>query len=128
MTLYPRLTGHRQISVMRYIVAALALTGCAFEPTNDEPFTPPPIYREWFQSTERCSGRRGDFDRIRWFKADMAGSGRVGHREGNTIWIDPGYLDRREVVAHEQLHVLLDGDSDHNSRAWPDCRLPKRWG
>lgn len=105
---------------MRYtLVLLLVLVGCGFEPPNEQVFQPPAIYRTWFAAIERCSDHESNFDDITWIKADL-GPGWLGHRDGNTVWIDRGYLESHRAVGHEILHVLIN-DHDHRSHLWTTC-------
>jgi hypothetical protein len=92
----------------------LALTGCGFDPEGDRPLDPPPIYREWFAKTEACSGRTGDFDRLRWSVIDghsfSCSSGEcAGHwRTNHHIFLAGDWVMDEMVVRHEMLHDILD--------------------
>lgn len=92
----------------------VALAGCAFEPTGDRPFDPPPEFREWFARTEACSGRTGDFDRIRWYVVDgesfpCPGGRCVGRwNDNHHIYLASAYAGSELVVRHEMLHDLLN--------------------
>ena len=91
----------------------LALAGCGFDPEGDMPLDPPPIYREWFAKTEACSGRTGDFDRLRWSvieghsfpcsSGECAGHWRTIHH----IFLAGDWVMDEMVVRHEMLHDLL---------------------
>jgi hypothetical protein len=91
----------------------VALTGCGFDPEGDLPLDPPPIYREWFAKTEACSGRIGDFDRLRWSvieghsfpcsSGECAGHWRTNHH----IFLAGDWVMDEMVVRHEMLHDLL---------------------
>ncbi len=39
------------------------------------------------------------------------------------IWIDQDYLTQRYVVAHEELHFILNGDPRHKRPEWRQCFL-----
>lgn len=91
----------------------LGLTGCGFDPEGDMPLDPPPIYREWFAKTEACSGRTGDFDRLRWSviegRSFPCSSGEcAGHwRTNHQIFLAGDWVMDEMVVRHEMLHDLL---------------------
>jgi hypothetical protein len=91
----------------------LALTGCGFDPEGDLPLDPPAIYREWFAKTEACSGRTGDFDRLRWSVVEgrsfPCSSGQcAGHwRTNHHIFLAGDWVMDEMVVRHEMLHDLL---------------------
>jgi len=92
----------------------LALTGCGFDPEGDVPLDPPAIYREWFAKTEACSGRTGNFDRLRWSVIEgysfPCSSGQcAGHwRTNHHIFLAGDWVMDEMVVRHEMLHDLLE--------------------
>lgn len=106
--------------VLPLLTACESLTGPPL-PKNAEPFTPPAFYREWWALTESCSGLRGDFSRIAWFRVPGArwiplgdGTSVNGFWDPNTgrIVLD-GYSERAgDLVRHEMLHALL-GSAGH---------------
>jgi hypothetical protein len=89
------------------------LSGCGFDPEGDTPMTPPAVYREWWAKTESCSGRTGDFDRLRWSviegysfpcsSGDCAGHWRTNHH----VFLASEWVMDEMVVRHEMLHDLL---------------------
>jgi len=107
----------RRLVPVRLVRAAgllLALSGCGFDPEGDIPLDPPPIYREWFAKTEACSGRTGDFDRLRWSVVEghsfPCSSGEcAGHwRTSHHIFLAGDWVMDEMVVRHEMLHDILD--------------------
>lgn len=122
----------RRSAPARLIWAAgllLALTGCGFDPDGDVPLDPPLIYREWFAKTEACSGRTGDFDRLRWSVIDgysfPCSSGQcAGHwRTDHQIFLASEWVMDEMVVRHEMLHDLL-GRTGHPDPPFGDgCPL-----
>jgi hypothetical protein len=88
-------------------------TGCAFEPNGAEPIDAPPAFREWWDKTEACSERRGDFDRIEWYvvpgNAFNCPTGQcVGRWESNhKIYLSSSWQHDEMVVRHEMLHELI---------------------
>jgi hypothetical protein len=90
-----------------------ALTGCGFDPEGDVPLDPPPIYREWWAKTEACSGRTGNFERVRWSviegRSFPCSSGEcAGHwRTDHHIFLASDWVTDEMVVRHEMLHDLL---------------------
>ncbi|HET6798380.1 MAG TPA: hypothetical protein VFH40_14565 [Gemmatimonadales bacterium] len=91
----------------------LGVGGCGFDPEGDQPLDPPAHFREWFAKTEACSGRTGNFDRIRWSVVEGASfacaSGQcAGHWSTNHhIFLASKWVDNEMVVRHEMLHDLL---------------------
>jgi hypothetical protein len=91
----------------------VALTGCGFDPEGDVPMDPPPVYREWWAKTESCSGRKGNFDRVRWSviegRSFPCSSGEcAGHwRTDHHIFLAGEWIMDEMVVRHEMLHDLL---------------------
>lgn len=104
----------------RLVLASLLLatTACRLEPAGASAWEPPPQYREWFASTEACSGLRGDFDRIEWYVVpghsfSCPGGECAGHWTSNhVIYIAEDWVAHEMVVRHEMLHDLL-GRSGH---------------
>lgn len=88
-------------------------------------FKPPYEYREWYKQAEECSGRRGNFSKIRWFVvphpwgADSTGRGYThaqwqGDRNAKdrykaitTILVNGDEWRQRDLVMHEALHDIL---------------------
>ncbi len=87
--------------------------GCGFEPAGDSPITPPALYREWWSKTEACSGRSGNFDRVKWFVVEGSGFACrggtcAGHWESShEIFLAGDFRNNEMVVRHEMLHELL---------------------
>jgi hypothetical protein len=103
-------------------LAPLLLLGCldSFAPAGAEPFTPPAVYRVWWQEVEHCAGLWGDFDRVEWYEVPGS-SYRCPAYEGwcdgwwrapNLIYMAAQRLDDRRLAEHEMLHDLL-GRGDH---------------
>jgi hypothetical protein len=108
--------------MIRRLALLSLLTACAFAPDEGEPLDPPPAeYREWFSELQECAGRQADFDQIRWYVADLEANGRYGWTKGWSVYLDYHHQHRKEVVAHESLHVLLNGDGEHQSSLWRKC-------
>ena len=89
------------------------VSACGFDPEGDLPMDPPAVYREWWAKTEACSGRTGDFDRLRWSviegnsfpcsSGECAGHWRTDHH----IFLAGDWVMDEMVVRHEMLHDLL---------------------
>jgi len=85
---------------------------------------PPPLYRTFWQSVELCSGRVGRFEAVRWFVAYELerGSGIVAQRRSqHEITVRSDLWLETNVVRHEVLHELLDGDPSHENPSWEAC-------
>jgi hypothetical protein len=99
------------------ILGLLALLGCVdftgpASVPNAVPFDPPPRYADLWREVEECSGIRGHFGRIRWWRVPGAtGFWRDGQRVGGLWFRDHsiviGELAGYHVVRHEMLHDLL---------------------
>lgn len=95
------------------ILLTMLLAACGFEPAGDAPITPPSWFRDWWSKTEACSGRTGDFDRVKWFVVEgpgfkCPGGTCAGHWESShEIFLAGDYRNNELVVRHEMLHELL---------------------
>jgi hypothetical protein len=103
------------------VVLALAQTACGLWesdfPESAVYFTPPAQWRVWWEVLESCTGRRGRFDDITWFKAPF-GEIRYEGRVADAIWYAAGNrialsrdFDTDELVRHELLHAVLQDGS-----------------
>ncbi len=97
-----------------WAVGLLAIiSACGFAPEGDVPMEPPAVYREWWAKTEACSGRTGNFDRLRWSVVEgrsfPCSSGEcAGHwRSDHHIYLAGDWVMDEMVVRHEMLHDLL---------------------
>ena len=117
------------------VAAGIVSMGCnSFDPEGDEPFNPPPAYREWWSKTQNCSGLKADFSTIRWAlvpgKSFPCESGQcVGHWQSNgEIWIASDWKDNEMVVRHEMLHALIGEPGHPNPPFGAECPLTwKTW-
>jgi hypothetical protein len=79
-------------------------------------YTPPPEYASWWQLTERCSGREGEFRNVRWLVVpdstyfDVEGETVQGayYPDGDRIVLAHGWMKNGQLVRHEMLHALLN--------------------
>ncbi len=112
---------------MWYAVAVLLLVaGCGgedpFAPgtAGGVRFDPPPSYREEWARAEACTGRSGDFDRIRWwvipgvraFDSPTEGWADGLYTVPDQITLAGGALPVAHIVRHEMIHALT-GYLDH---------------
>lgn len=121
--------GRRGVGIAALLVTVAACGDPLIEARieNRRPFVPPATYAALYRAVEACSGRTGDFTRIRWF---LASSIEADGRPARARWSPPhdivivaGYETDDRTVSHEMLHDLLDGDPDHRHRAWDACDL-----
>lgn len=119
--------------ILVVVASALFLGACGllddftFQVTNKQPLAPLETFAAWWSATEECSGRRGDLAKVRWYSASGITYNGVFARG---VWLPPhdivlisGYEEEEEIVRHEMLHDLLEGDSDHTSVHWTRCGL-----
>lgn len=111
------------------------LVGCGLDPTppaSSERFTPPPAYRAWWAEAESCTGRRGAFDAVRWYRVPAVEGTRffrwegrliAGLWSGRAIYLSDSLLDLKPLVQHEAVHALIR-QSGHPYHPFVDpCRV-----
>ncbi len=93
----------------------------------------PAVYQEWFQKTEACSGRTGDFAEVQFYV--VPGVETFPTEDGSKVgeWISDGlthrviiagnYQDHEMVVRHELLHTLLRQSGHPDEYFVNRCRL-----
>jgi len=92
----------------------LLLVGCLapFSPDGAIPFTPPPVYQEYWAKDEACSGIHARMQ-IHWYHVpqgyiiDPEGHAAIGlwvYR--HDVYLADGYMDE-STVRHEMLHDLI---------------------
>ena len=112
-----------------WIALAVVAAGCAFEPDGARRVDPPPAYQTWWERTQACSARNGDFSRLEFFAVPGAEftcpTGQcVGRWEpGHRIYIAEKFLASELVVRHEMLHELLGGGGHPNPPFGHGCPL-----
>ena len=107
--------------MLRRVVLLAFLLACAgiWEPSEVVPLTPPSEYRDYWAKMERCSGRTGNFARVKWqvsfagdaysFPCPAYTGGCVGYwSHDHTITLAPVSATVESVVEHEILHELLN--------------------
>lgn len=116
--------GTHQKSASRLASAVVIAMACAPGPVEPSslpdgavPYTPPAEYLLWWERTEACSGRSGDFDRITWYEVPGAKliDTEIGQKVGlwqrdhgqTTVTLAGDFVDSELVVSHEMLHELL---------------------
>ena len=58
----------RTAGLLAGLLLAVGASGCSrFEPEEYRPYAPGAEIRAWWDEDVACSGRQGNFDRIRWF-------------------------------------------------------------
>jgi hypothetical protein len=112
------------------LVALATLVGaCGFDPAGSQPWEPPAVYREWWASTEACSGLSGSFDRIEWLVVpgesfECASGQCVGHwGPGDKIFVAGDWTEHEMVVRHEMLHALMRRSGHPNPPFGNGCPL-----
>jgi hypothetical protein len=126
----------RSLLLLAGLAGLPSLGGCSpYEPSDARPIDPPAGFVTWWQKTEDCSGRTGDFQRVRWFvvPGDMfecPGGECVGHwQDPHHIYISEAWIDNELVVRHEMLHDLLGRPGHPNPPFGQGCPLTwATWG
>ena len=102
-------------------------------PVGAVPIATPAVYREWFQRTEGCSGRTGDFEAVQFYV--VPGVDTFPTEDGSKVgeWISNGsthrvivagnYQNHEMVVRHELLHTLLRQSGHPEEYFVSRCRL-----
>jgi hypothetical protein len=77
-----------------------------------EVYIPPPIYQEWWQWTESCSGLTRSFSRLTFVEMPgetflIRGQHSWGYWYDHTIWVSEHHVMDEQVVRHEMLHELI---------------------
>jgi hypothetical protein len=103
------------------IAASLAALSCQMAtdpalPGDAVRFVPPPVYAQWWATTEACSGIKGSLDAIQFYKVPNASTipdntyGEVAaywSPASNRIVLADFYEMQGQLVRHEMLHALL---------------------
>jgi hypothetical protein len=107
---------HRRVNIVLCIAVtvllALLLGGCAsFEPEGATPFAPPASYRAVWTEAQACTGRRRDFNQLRFWwvpgeSFEREGRPLAGYADRPNIYLAEIYRDHPMVVKHEMIHVL----------------------
>ena len=121
------------------LLALVLFGGCKadelFLPTLDPsaiPFSPPPIYQEWFLEVKTCVDSLGvvknDLQSVYdsyWFaitdstwQTKFEGSYDSYH---NAFWIGRMDVDRRLVITHEMIHSFGYDNGDHHLPIFDVC-------
>lgn len=103
---------------MQRLACLLLMLGCAspLDVQGASPFTPPPVFAEYWREIETCSGLSGDWRRVEWY---VVPAGQIvwdgTHYSGvwqppHTIYISDVVLEHLDryatTVKHEMLHDL----------------------
>ena len=121
-------------------LAACEMLGPPSElPTNAQQIIAPAAYRAWWEATEACAGRSGDFDDVEWYVVPDVSSfeTRAGPKVG--LWshssagmrvvLADTYAENELVVRHEMLHALLDRGGHPEEYFVERCELTwQAWG
>ena len=110
---------------------AVFAAGCADfgPPPGVMGYEPPDIYASWWQLTERCSGKEGDFGGVHWYVVpgastfNLEGQAVAGawYQAGNRIVIAADYTQDGSLVRHEMLHALLQQGGHPRSEFLGSC-------
>ena len=110
--------------------SVILIAACAADPFaplgREERITPPETYRRWYAAVERCAGRQGHFDAVRWYVADsLANPDHRGVVTGtwtapHTIRLARRFAQDSGTVAHESLHDILQ-TKDHPVPPFGTC-------
>ena len=112
-----------------FMVLGVMTTACGFRPEGAVAVDPPAVFQQWWQDTESCAGRRGDFSRIQWYV--VAGpsfacpDGRClgWWSDRHRVYLAGDWRDDELVVRHEMLHDII-GDGDHPASSFAlKCHL-----
>lgn len=100
-----------------YVLLAALIAACRGNdlPPHATRFSPPDVYRTWWEMVEACSGHRGVFDDVQWYRASIVelqereGNGTLAYWEerGNRIVLSDNIVDFGRGVRHEMLHALV---------------------
>ena len=100
------------VALLALVVLILACRGSDLPPHATR-FSPPDVYRTWWQMVETCSGLHGAFDDVRWYRASIVelqereGNGTLAYWEerGNRIVLSDNVVEFGRGVRHEMLHA-----------------------
>lgn len=92
----------------------------------------PGIYPRWYAEAERCVERTGNFDAVRWHRADeiwLDGKQIAGVLEfPDDITIAVPNVHRMATVKHEAIHhILQQGDELHGTELMLRCSNEQVW-
>lgn len=103
------------------VLALMLLAGCTdlLAPMYGDPtlIQAPAAYREWYRMAERCSGKTGNFDRVRWYAypgylVPHYDALAIHTHYDHKIAVAEYWLTVQKVITHEALHDIL-GVSGH---------------
>lgn len=116
----------RNATIQATLLSTIACSGLVdVERQNTRPLDPLPVYATWWDEISTCAGRSEDMGRIAWWQATsimvnkriVRGQWERPHR----ITLVSSYVETENVVKHEMLHDLLDGDPKHDNDRWDAC-------
>lgn len=87
-------------------------------PAHAQQFTPEPVFREWWQQMEDCSGMQASFDAVRWYVVpgeeafyvqgvDYPVVGYWDKYDNKIVLLQYLPNERAPVIRHESLHAIL---------------------
>lgn len=103
-----------------WLTALALLLSCALPTAEGLVSVANPEWLAGYQEAERCSGRVGHVERVRWHvvpdsSAVMQRGKLVGYRQGDDIYLAEDWAGQRWLARHESLH--------HLGFAWHDPAL-----
>ena len=120
----------RLVAVTGLLSAVAGCDGLLLDVRDRELFEPLPVYREWWEQLQRCTGLTGPFDTIEWWTGEaiaVDGRDKVGlWLAPNTIILESFYVTSEPAVKHEMLHHLTNGEMPHSAPEFTRCTTPRR--
>lgn len=119
--------GSERRNLSRCLVLLVALAACSdsLAPTGAEPITPPAEASLWWNQTEGCSGRYGDFARLAWYSVPdgSIGLGRmVRWSPPHTIYVVEQLVQYPDPATYRRAMLTdLLGGSDALAPEWSWC-------
>ena len=120
---------------LRAAAALMALTPfagpCRTFLVHGAPFVPPDRYAMWYAEMEACVGRRGRYDKVRWFVLDSTIAARHAMygvwQPPHGIYLAGPAVASEAVVRHEMIHDLIGAGHpvppfDACAPRWPTLR------
>lgn len=127
-----RALGTARVRAALALVALMPFTGpCRTFLVHGAPFAPPDRYAVWYAEMEACVGRRGNYDKVRWFVLDSTIAARHAMygvwQPPHGIYLALPAVASEAVVRHEMVHDLIGAGHpvppfDACAPRWPSLR------